>query len=68
MNSNAVKIRQAKTTDLPEIVALFENTIFTVCAKDYSPEQQAAWAAGAKNADRWQKKLETQYFLVAQIK
>lgn len=65
MNSDAVKIRQAKTGDLPEIVALFENTIFTVCAKDYSPEQQTAWAAGAQNTGRWQKKLETQYFLVA---
>ncbi len=65
MNSDNITITAAKDSDLQDILALFVDTIYSVCAKDYSPEQQVAWAAGAQNTGRWQKKLETQYFLVA---
>ncbi|WP_159520481.1 GNAT family N-acetyltransferase [Sunxiuqinia indica] len=60
-----MKTTIAKSDDLKEIISLFTNTINSVCAKDYSPQQRAAWTAGAKNTERWRTKLEQQYFIVA---
>lgn len=65
MNPDNNTISIATEKDLEELISLFVNTINSVCTKDYSPEQRAAWAAGAKNTDRWKKKLETQHFIVS---
>ena len=67
MDFDRIVICPAKTEDLQAIRAVFADTINTVCTRDYSPERCAAWAAGAQNTNRWKKKLETQYFLVARI-
>ncbi|WP_321345078.1 GNAT family N-acetyltransferase [uncultured Draconibacterium sp.] len=67
MTPNSIKINTAKHNDLEGILTLFVETINTVCAKDYSPEQRAVWTAGAQYPERMEKKLETQYFLVARI-
>jgi putative acetyltransferase len=67
MNADTALIIQAKTGDLEQILGVFVDTINTVCAKDYSPIQRAAWTAGAQNTDRWKKKLETQHFLIARL-
>ena len=67
MNSNSITISVASSTYLEAILALFVDTINTVCTKDYSPEQRAVWTAGAKNNKRWQQKLERKYFLVARM-
>lgn len=60
-------IRTAHTNDLPEILRLFENTIRTVCTSDYTPVQIEAWAASAKDLEKWNSKLAAQYFWVAEI-
>jgi putative acetyltransferase len=64
MQTNKYIVRQAKQSDLPSIVEIFEQTIRFVCNKDYNPEQIEAWAAGAKFTDRWLMKLTNQYFIV----
>lgn len=34
-----MKLRPYTPEDLPRVLALFRNTVHTVCAKDYTPEQ-----------------------------
>jgi len=68
MEADSILITCAKSADLPGILALFADTINTVCTKDYSAEQHAAWTASAKDTKRWTKKLKTQYFLVARLR
>ncbi|WP_163323735.1 GNAT family N-acetyltransferase [Draconibacterium mangrovi] len=67
MTLNSIRITFAEISNLKEIITLFVETINTVCAKDYSPEQRAVWTEGAQHPERLEKKLETQYFLVARI-
>lgn len=60
-------IRQAKIADLESILDLFQQTIETINVQDYSHEQIKVWSSGASKKDRWLKKIEEQYFLVAAI-
>lgn len=61
-----MNIRQAKTTDLPAIRALFRNTIQQVNKRDYSPEQIAIWSATADDKTKWLARFDSQHFLVAE--
>ncbi len=67
MEDSTVKLRKANPEDLTDIRRLFTDTIHAVCADDYSPEQISAWAASAGNTRLWEEKVETQYFLIAEI-
>ncbi|WP_340113695.1 GNAT family N-acetyltransferase [Maribellus mangrovi] len=67
MSNDPLIITPAKAIDLDEILTLFVDTINKVCARDYSPKQRSAWTAGAKNTERWKKKLNRQYFVVARL-
>lgn len=62
-----ITIRQATSNDLEKILQLFKETIETVNAKDYSPEQITVWKNGASRKERWLKKIAEQYFLLAEI-
>lgn len=62
-----ISIREATTNDLDSIVQLFKETVETINAKDYSPEQVKVWSNGASKKDRWAKKINEQHFLVATI-
>lgn len=57
-------IRKATASDLDNITQLFRQTIETINAKDYLPEQIDAWKKGALNKENWLKKISEQYFLV----
>lgn len=59
--------RQATSNDLEKILRLFKETIETVNAKDYSPEQITVWKNGASKKERWLKKISEQYFLLTEI-
>lgn len=65
MRNVSIDILKATNSDLEDILQLFVNTINLICLKDYSPEQLKAWTAGAHDTERWSKKLQTQYFLLA---
>ena len=64
-NLSAMFIRPATLSDLPAIIALFESTVLAIDRRDYTGEQLAAWASGGAHLSRWQKRVTTQYFLVA---
>lgn len=51
-----IQLRALKETDILECIALFQNTIHAVNAKDYSPIQLEAWAPKEKPeiTPRWQ--------------
>lgn len=60
-----IHFRKATAEDLDQILTLFEQTINTVNAAHYSPEQLQAWISSVSKKDRWQKKIEEQHFLLA---
>ena len=55
----------ATPSDIPAIITLFKNTILAIDRGDYTGEQLAAWASDGANLARWQKRIISQYFLVA---
>lgn len=59
-------IRRASITDLDVVRFLFYDTVTTVNAKDYSVQQIEVWRAGFNNIENWERKIEEQYFLLAE--
>lgn len=62
-----LEFREATLDDLPEITALFRDTIRNVNSKDYSEKQIEAWASGADKTKKWEKRIKSLYFLVAEL-
>lgn len=62
-----ITIRQAVSNDIESIAQLFKDTIETVNAKDYAPEQIIVWAKGASRKEKLLVKMHEQYFLLAEI-
>lgn len=62
-----IEIREALLEDLPEITLLFRDTIQAVNSKDYSEKQIIAWSSGAEDIEKWQKRINKDYFLIAEI-
>lgn len=58
-------IREYRPSDCRELAELFYHTVHTVNAKDYSPEQLDAWAAGQVDLEQWDRSLQEQFCLVA---
>ena len=50
-------IREYRSSDLREIVELFYDTVHTVNARDYTPEQLNAWADGRVDLAEWGRSL-----------
>ena len=50
-------VREYRSADLREIVELFYDTVHTVNARDYSPEQLDAWADGRVDLAEWGRTL-----------
>jgi Predicted enzyme of the cupin superfamily len=46
--------------------SLYRDTIMTVCAADYSPAQIQAWAGTSEQTDSLAKRIDLQYFIVAE--
>lgn len=63
---HALIIRKGSIQDLPELQALFTQTIQHVCSSDYTPEQIQAWTAGVKNTEKWLDIISGQLVLVAE--
>ena len=59
-------IRTYQPSDCPRLAALFYDTVHTVNARDYSPEQLDAWAAGTVDLDAWNWSFLEHHTLVAQ--
>ena len=39
-----MKLREYRASDCPELTRLFYDTVHSVCAGEYTPEQLDAWA------------------------
>ena len=70
--SNTIKIRPFKSSDIESIIKLFTETVHTIGARYYSPEQVAAWAPKLSETERglvyrrWQTKLENSNTFIAE--
>ena len=51
----AVNIRPYSPEDCEAMARLFYETVHTVNAADYTPEQLDAWATGKKPLDTWDR-------------
>ena len=58
-------IRTYKPDDCREMAELFYQTVHTVNAADYSPEQLAVWATGQVNLENWNRSFLEHHTLVA---
>lgn len=59
-------IREYRSSDLREIVELFYDTVHTVNAGDYTPEQLNAWADGSPDLAEWGRSLLEHIAFVAE--
>jgi len=60
-------LRPYADRDLPAMMTLYRATIHAVCAKDYTPEQLAAWAPPQGDAARWRAKMDIEECVVAEL-
>ena len=60
-----MELRRYSQEDLPAMAELFYQTVHTVCARDYTPQQLRAWAGGQADAQRWHARFSSFYTLVA---
>lgn len=59
------EIRPYQPSDCQDVTRLFYNTVHTINAKDYSPDQLEAWADGHPDLEAWNRSLMSHYSLVA---
>lgn len=60
----AVTFRSATVSDIPEMKALFCDTVLNVNARDYTLEEVADWASCGNRPGHWEKLLATLHFIV----
>lgn len=60
-------LRPYHPEDGPVLAALFRDTVRSVCARDYTPAQREAWAAGAGDPDRWNASFLAHRTVVAEL-
>ena len=64
MNSS-IRLRRFHPGDAPELFALFRETVQTVNAADYSPQQIAAWASNSIDLAAWTARFGERLFVSA---
>lgn len=65
MKDPEIILRAYRPDDLSQIEQLFYDTVHTVNARDYSPEQLQAWAAGRIDREEWNRSLLEHRSIVA---
>lgn len=61
-----MKIREATAADARQIVRIFHETVHTVNARDYTPEQVDAWSPAVPDPEAWvRRKFPTHMTFVA---
>lgn len=58
--------RKPDSDDIPAIINLFQQSVQHATAQAYNEEQRAAWVARGADATRWQRRVATQHFLLAE--
>ena len=62
-----IEIREATLDDIPEITAIFRDTVRAVNSRDYNEKQIEVWSSGADDIEKWEERVKKFYFLVAEI-
>ena len=65
MKDPEIILRAYRPDDLSQIEQLFYDTVHTVNARDYSPEQLQAWATGRIDREEWNRSLLEHRSIVA---
>ena len=60
-----VDIRKANFDDIDPVRFLFRDTVISINAQDYKPEEIKVWSECYRNIESWKKDIETQHFLLA---
>lgn len=60
-----MKLRPYAPADCAAMAELFYNTVHTVNARDYTPEQLCAWATGEVDLAEWDRSFQAHHTLVA---
>lgn len=60
-----MELRRYEPGDCKTLTELFYNTVHTVNARDYTPEQLDVWATGRVDLDAWNASLSEHFTLVA---
>lgn len=60
-----MKLRPYDPADCAEMAQLFYDTVHTVNARDYTPEQLCAWATGEVDLAEWDRSFQAHHTLVA---
>ena len=61
-----MELRLYRSEDCPTLAQLFYDTVHTVNARDYTPEQLDAWADGHVDLDAWNTSFLAHHTLVAE--
>lgn len=61
-----MQIRPFRKNDTPALIRLFQETVHTVCRKDYSQEQLNAWAPEQIDEESWISRLAKSFTVVAE--
>lgn len=67
MDKLGIRLRLSRSNDLREMQEMFMDTVLTVCKDDYSTEQIEAWTSTIENTQQWLGRIDSQYFLVAEL-
>jgi len=54
---SGLNVRPLRAEEIDEIAALFTETVHTVNANDYDPDQLAAWAPRPPDPEWWRERL-----------
>ena len=63
----APRVRPWREDDLPAIARLYHDTVHAVNARDYTPEQIAAWAPRVEPEEFWRRRFATRLAFVAAL-
>ena len=60
-----IQLRKYRPEDCRTLSQLFFDTVHTVNARDYTPEQLAVWATGTVDLEKWNQSFLEHYTVVA---
>ena len=67
LSNTGIKIYRATAQDVGMITQLFRDTIQNVNSKDYPADEIEDWSSWWTDHDKWQERIEEQYFIKAMI-
>ncbi|MBT8271350.1 MAG: GNAT family N-acetyltransferase [Flavobacteriaceae bacterium] len=61
-----IVLRKADPDDVFELTTLFRETVSHINSRDYSEEQIKHWISSADDIPKWEKRIKSWYFIVAE--